>query len=56
MYLDAFHQKCLRQLLGIRWYDRIVGGVEGICFWLVRPSVRACALGWRHAPTFAVNF
>ena len=19
--LDAFHQKCLRQLLGIRWYD-----------------------------------
>jgi len=21
--LDAFHQKCLRQLLGIRWYDRV---------------------------------
>ena len=20
---DAFHQKCLRQLLGIRWYDRV---------------------------------
>jgi len=20
--LDAFHQKCLRQMLGIRWYDR----------------------------------
>ena len=21
--MDAFHQKCLRQLLGIRWYDRV---------------------------------
>ena len=21
--LDAFHQKCLRQLLGIRWYNRV---------------------------------
>ena len=21
--LDAFHHKCLRQLLGIRWYDRV---------------------------------
>ena len=21
--LNAFHQKCLRQLLGIRWYDRV---------------------------------
>jgi len=21
--VDAFHQKCLRQLLGIRWYDRV---------------------------------
>ena len=21
--LDAFHQKCLRQLLGIRWYDQV---------------------------------
>ena len=21
--LDAFHQKCMRQLLGIRWYDRV---------------------------------
>jgi len=21
--LDAFHQKCLRRLLGIRWYDRV---------------------------------
>ena len=21
--LDAFHQTCLRQLLGIRWYDRV---------------------------------
>ena len=21
--LDALHQKCLRQLLGIRWYDRV---------------------------------
>jgi len=21
--LDAFHQKCLRQLLGIRWYKRV---------------------------------
>jgi len=21
--LDDFHQKCLRQLLGIRWYDRV---------------------------------
>ena len=24
--LDAFHQKCLRQLLGIRWYDRLRNG------------------------------
>ena len=28
--LDVFHQKCLRQLLGIRWYDRVGNDEVGL--------------------------
>jgi len=50
--LDAFHQKCLRQLLGIRWYDQVRNdevlqrtGLISLSHLLSRRRISVCGSG-----------